>query len=148
MRRRAPHRAPTVTWRGLHPLALQVSTGRWTPAGGSRDVRPGSRPAWRVQVSCGPRPRFFPSSCRTGRGLGRWLCSTRAGHSLWGLRDAGRAAHRHCYRHPEPRGGQRLGLAKRCNQLRVSINERVWRASSGFHRPFGKLSSVTDFRYF
>lgn len=51
-----------------------------------------SRPAWRAQVSCGPRPRFFPSSCRTGRRLGRWLCSTRAGHSLWGLRDAGRAS--------------------------------------------------------
>lgn len=51
VRRRAPHRAPTVTWRGLHPLALQVSAGRCTRAGGSRDVTPRSRPAWRVQVS-------------------------------------------------------------------------------------------------
>lgn len=50
VRRRAPHRAPSVTWRGLHPLALQVSTGR-TRAGGSRYVTPRSRPAWRVQVS-------------------------------------------------------------------------------------------------
>lgn len=148
MRRRAPHRAPTVTWRGLHPLALQVSTGRWTPAGGSRDVTP--CPGRRGERRCpaGPAPGSFPVPAALAAGWGGGSAVPGLGTPFGGCGMRGERAHRHCYRHPESRGGQRLGLAKTCNRLRVSINERVWRASLGFHRPFGKLSSVFDFKYF
>lgn len=80
----------------------------------------------------GPAPGPFPAPAAPTAGWGGDSADPGMGAACGGCGMPGERAHGHCYLHPERRGGQRFGLAKRCNQLRVSINERVWRASLGF----------------